>query len=357
MTMPALSFEQAEAFSHVTVMPGEVVHALAPKPGGVYVDATAGGGGHSLALLEACPEARIVAFDRDPAAVSATRERLARFGERATVVHASFDRIPETLAELRLATIDGLCADLGISSQQLSSHERGMSFRLEGPLDMRMDPTRGETARELVERLSQDELADVIFQLGEERRSRRVARCVKQALSAGELETTLDLRRAVVRAVGPRRVGGIDPATRTFQALRMAVNGELDQLRTLLELAQSLVRPGGIAAFISFHSLEDRLVKRALLDRSVWRRLTTKPIVPSEAEQAQNPRARSAKLRAAERCADSASVSEPPESSEGESMPDWYGAGQRFAPRARAHEDELEFHDDGDGGSGSEEAS
>jgi 16S rRNA (cytosine1402-N4)-methyltransferase len=326
-------------------MPSEVVHALAPKPGGVYVDATAGGGGHSLALLEACPDARLIAFDRDPAAVQAARARLAQFGERASVVHASFDAIPEVLAELKLLTVDGLCADLGISSHQLASQERGMSFRLEGPLDMRMDPTRGETARELIERLSQDELADVIFQLGEERRSRRVARCVKQALASGELETTLDLRRAVVRAVGPRRVGGIDPATRTFQALRMAVNGELDQLRTLLELVQGLVRPGGIAAFISFHSLEDRLVKRALLDRSVWRRLTTKPVIPSDAEQAQNPRARSAKLRAAERAADSASASEPPESGDESAMPDWYGTGQSRPPHA--HSDESEFHQDG----------
>ena len=176
-----------------------------------------------------------------------------------------------------------------------------MSFRTEGPLDMRMDPDGDETARQLIERVSQDELADLIYTYGEERRSRRVARCIKQALERGELETTLDLRRAVVRAVGPRRVGGIDPATRTFQALRIAVNGELDQLKELLALAARVVAPGGIATFISFHSLEDRLVKRALRERSTWRALTKKPVVASAAEQADNPRARSAKLRAAER--------------------------------------------------------
>ena len=176
-----------------------------------------------------------------------------------------------------------------------------MSFRLEGPLDMRMDQQSGEGARELIERLSQDELADLIYQFGEERRSRRVARCIKQALADGELDTTIDLRRAVVRAVGPLRVGGIDPATRTFQALRIAVNGEFDQLRALLQLAPSIVSPGGRAAYISFHSLEDRMIKRALLDRRIWERLSAKPVLASDAERARNPRARSAKLRAAVR--------------------------------------------------------
>jgi 16S rRNA (cytosine1402-N4)-methyltransferase len=188
-----------------------------------------------------------------------------------------------------------------LSSQQLADAERGMSFRSSGPLDMRMDPTRGETALELIERLSQDELANVIYELGEERRSRRVARCIKQAFEAGELKDTLELRRAVVRAVGPRRLGGVDPATRTFQALRIAVNGELDQLVSLLGVAKSLLAPGGIAAIISFHSLEDRLVKRAFLDRSSWHRLNKKPVLAGETELAENPRARSAKLRAAMR--------------------------------------------------------
>ncbi|HMJ11241.1 MAG TPA: 16S rRNA (cytosine(1402)-N(4))-methyltransferase RsmH [Polyangiaceae bacterium] len=340
--MPAFFLEHPLSFTHVTVMPAEVVQALNAQPGGVYVDATAGGGGHSLALLQACPEARVIAFDRDPMAVEAARARLTEFGERATVVHAAFDGIARELAEMRLASIDGLIADLGISSEQLARGDRGMSFRLEGPIDMRMDPTSGETARELIERVSQDELADVLFQMGEERRSRRVARCIKQALEAGELETTVDLRRAVVRAVGPRRVGGIDPATRTFQALRVAVNGELDQLAGLLAMARELVRPGGAVAFISFHSLEDRLVKRALVDRSVWQRQSNKPVLPGEAEQAQNPRARSAKLRAALRVENTEGESDEPESDRGEAL-NWYGA--RGARGENAGEN-AEFHSD-----------
>ncbi|MGE0328516.1 MAG: 16S rRNA (cytosine(1402)-N(4))-methyltransferase, partial [Polyangiaceae bacterium] len=157
---------------------------------------------------------------------------------------------------------------------------------------------------ELIESLSQDELADVIYQLGEERRSRRVARCIKQAEEAGELVTTADLRRAVVRAVGPRRVGGVDPATKTFQALRIAVNDELGQLKSLMALASRVVKPGGLAAFISFHSLEDRIVKRAFMERETWERLTKKPLLPTDEERTQNPRARSAKLRVARRIDD-----------------------------------------------------
>ena len=302
MTMAAIDFEAEPVFAHVSVMPGEVVEALDPSRGGVFVDATAGGAGHSAALLAAGgPELRLIACDRDPLAVRTAQSRLAQFGQRALCVHASFDQIPERLAALGITQVDGILADLGLSSQQLADAERGMSFRSSGPLDMRMDPTRGETALELIERLSQDELANVIYELGEERRSRRVARCIKQAFEAGELKDTLELRRAVVRAVGPRRLGGVDPATRTFQALRIAVNGELDQLVSLLGVAKNLLAPGGIAAIISFHSLEDRLVKRAFLDRSSWHRLNKKPVLAGETELAENPRARSAKLRAAMR--------------------------------------------------------
>jgi len=301
MTMAALDFEAEPVFAHVSVMPGEVVEALDPSRGGVFVDATAGGAGHSAALLAASSELRLIACDRDPLAVRTAQSRLAQFGERAQCVHASFDQIPERLAALGITKIDGILADLGLSSQQLADADRGMSFRSSGPLDMRMDPTRGETALELIERLSQDELANVIYELGEERRSRRVARCIKQAFEAGELKDTLELRRAVVRAVGPRRLGGVDPATRTFQALRIAVNGEIDQLVSLLGIAKDLLVPGGIAAIISFHSLEDRLVKRAFLDRSSWHRLNKKPVLAGETELAENPRARSAKLRAAMR--------------------------------------------------------
>jgi 16S rRNA (cytosine1402-N4)-methyltransferase len=178
---------------------------------------------------------------------------------------------------------------------------------------MRMDPTRGLTARELIEGWNADELADVIYQYGEERRSRRIARCIKQAADAGELASTSDLRRAVVRAAGPRRVGGIDPATRTFQALRIAVNRELDQLESLLDFARHRLRPGGVAVLVSFHSLEDRLVKRAFLEAECWERLTRKPVAAGETEQAENPRARSAKLRAARRRASEAEPTPPEE--------------------------------------------
>jgi 16S rRNA (cytosine1402-N4)-methyltransferase len=300
--MPLPFFDEVPpSFTHVSVMPAEVVRLLEPHSGGVYLDATAGGGGHSRAILEACPTARVVALDRDPKAVAAAELRLADFGERARVLHADFADVERLLIEHGISALDGLVADLGVSSEQLGDALRGMSFRSEGPLDMRMDPTRGETARSLIERLDSDELADVIYTLGDERRSRRVARCIKQALEQGELETTLDLRRAVVRAVGPRRVGGIDPATRTFQALRMAVNAEIDQLKALLVALPRLIAPGGVAVILSFHSHEDRLVKRAFLNRESWQRLTPKPVIASDEEQSNNPRARSAKLRAARR--------------------------------------------------------
>ena len=301
MTIVAATTDETREYEHVTVMASEVVHALAPERGGLYLDMTAGGGGHSAAILAASNDARVIAFDRDERAVAAARERLGEFGERAMVVHASFSEVGAWLESARVESVQGLVADLGVSSEQLGDPERGMSFRFEGPLDMRMDTTRGESARELIQRVSQEALANLIYEYGEERRSRRVAACIKQALAAGELETTLDLRRAVVRAVGPRRIGGIDPATRTFQALRIAVNRELDELGQLLDAAWHWLAPGGIATFISFHSLEDRMVKRALLDRERWERLGKKPVIASEAEQAKNPRSRSAKLRAAKK--------------------------------------------------------
>jgi 16S rRNA (cytosine1402-N4)-methyltransferase len=218
-----------------------------------------------------------------------------------TFVHGRFSELRERLAALGIEKVDGIVADLGVSSMQLDAAARGMSFRAEGPIDMRMDPTSDATALDLIDRLDDDELADVIFRLGEEKRSRRVARCIKQARAAGELVTTLDLRRAVVRAVGPARIGGVDPATRTFQALRIAVNAELDELAAILAQAETLVVPGGVVAVIAFHSLEDRIVKRALKSRTAWEQLTKKPVVPSDEESSDNPRARSAKLRAARR--------------------------------------------------------
>jgi 16S rRNA (cytosine1402-N4)-methyltransferase len=217
-----------------------------------------------------------------------------------TLLHSAFSNVREQLDALGIGRVDGLVADLGVSSPQLEDATRGMSFRREGPIDMRMDTDSGETALELIDRLADDELADVIYQYGDERRSRRIARSIKKALAAGELRTTLDLRRAIVRAVGPARVGGIDPATRTFQAIRIAVNGELDELERLLVALAEVVVEGGVAAVVSFHSLEDRLVKRAFATDG-WSRLSKKPLVPCDEECDQNPRARSAKLRAARR--------------------------------------------------------
>jgi 16S rRNA (cytosine1402-N4)-methyltransferase len=285
---------------HVTVLRAEVVEALRLREGGVYLDATLGAGGHAEAILEV-PGTRVIGLDRDTSALALAKARLERFGDRVELVHGRFAELDQHLATLGRGTVDGLVADLGLSSMQLDDATRGMSFRSEGPIDMRMDPTQGETALDLIDRLGDDDLADVIYRYGEERRSRRVARCIKQARENDELHTTLDLRRAVVRAVGPARIGGVDPATRTFQALRIAVNAELTELEQLLAGMASVVAVGGIVAVISFHSLEDRLVKRALRERDKWRPLTKKPVVPSDAEMSENPRARSAKLRAAER--------------------------------------------------------
>jgi 16S rRNA (cytosine1402-N4)-methyltransferase len=285
---------------HVSVLLRETIELLGPRGGGLYVDATLGLGGHAEAVL-AVPGTRLIGLDRDERALAHARERLARFGDRVTFVHGRFGEVESLLAGLGVAGVDGLLADVGVSSMQIDDASRGMSFRAEGPLDMRMDPSSGQTALELIDSLDDDALADVIYRFGEERRSRRVSRCIKQARAAGELHTTLDLRRAVVRAVGPARIGGVDPATRTFQALRIAVNGELEELVALLDAAKRVVVPGGVVAVIAFHSLEDRIVKRALRDRTAWAPLTKKPLGASDEEIADNPRARSAKLRAARR--------------------------------------------------------
>ena len=293
-------------FEHTTVMRDEVVSALLPRPGGTYVDATLGASGHTVALLEAEPRARLIGIDRDPAAIAAAQERLAPVADRATLVRGTFAQVRDHLDALGIARVDGIVADLGVSSPQLDDPLRGMSFRREGPIDMRMDPESGETALELIERLADDELADIVYRYGDERRSRRIARSIKKAFDAGELRTTLDLRRAVVRAVGPARVGGVDPATRTFQALRIAVNRELEELEQLLAILPEVVAEGGVAVVIAFHSLEDRLVKHAFAGDG-WVPLTKKPQMASEEECAQNPRARSAKLRAARRVTEGAS--------------------------------------------------
>ncbi len=292
----------AGAFSHRTVMLAETLEALDPRAGRVYADATLGGGGHAEGILErSAPDGRLVGIDRDTEALEAAGRRLARFGARVTLVHGAFAELGRVLSGAGVPRVHGLVADLGVSSPQLDRAERGFSFRAEGPLDMRMDPSAGETALELIARLGERELADVLYQLGEERKSRPIARSIKRSYEAGELETTEDLRRAVVRAIGPRRSGGVDPATRTFQALRIAVNDELGQLDALLAQLPEVLEDGGVAAIISFHSLEDRRVKQRFRGDPALEPLTKRPRVAGEDEQRENPRARSAKLRAARR--------------------------------------------------------
>jgi 16S rRNA (cytosine1402-N4)-methyltransferase len=287
-------------FAHITVLLRETVDGVLPGPGKLFVDATLGGGGHSEALLEASgPDGRLIGIDRDPAALVAAGERLARFGDRVRLVHGTFGETARVVRELGETAVDGIIADLGVSSPQLDHDERGFSFARSGPLDMRMNP-EDEPLSELLERLSVDELANVLYELGDERKSRAIARSIKAALELGELHTTEDLRRTVVRVLGPKR-GGIDPATRTFQALRMAVNAELPQLESLLSTGPDLLVPGGRMAIISFHSGEDRLVKHTFRDDSRLRPLVKRPIEASEEEAASNPRARSAKLRICER--------------------------------------------------------
>jgi 16S rRNA (cytosine1402-N4)-methyltransferase len=290
------------SFHHLTVLREETVDALEPKSGGVYADVTLGGGGHTELLLEkSAPEGRVIGVDRDERALAAARERLSRFGERATLVKGEAGALPQVLESLGITYVNGVMADLGVSSPQLDDAGRGFSFRFSGPLDMRMDPSRGETAKELCERLDETELANVIFQYGDERKSRPIARSIKRAIDENALETTDDLRAAVHRVIRPKHGQRIDPATRTFQALRIAVNDELGQLEALLACLPEVLADGGIASIISFHSLEDRLVKNAFRDDPRMERLTKKPVIASDAEAARNPRARSAKLRAARR--------------------------------------------------------
>jgi 16S rRNA (cytosine1402-N4)-methyltransferase len=290
-------------FVHRTVMRDEVVRALAPRAGGRYLDLTLGGGGHAEAILEAsAPDGILIGIDRDPAARDAARARLACFGARVSVIEGRMSEARSVLDALGVDAVDGLVADLGVSSPQLDEASRGMSFRAEGPLDMRMDPTRGMTAKELLASLDERSLADLLYELGEERASRAIARSIVRARDEGKLESTTDLAKAVYRVLGPpRRGGGLDPATRTFQALRIAVNDELAELDALLEALPSILRVGGVAAIIAFHSLEDRRVKWAFRGDTRLEPLYKKPVEASELEQRENPRSRSAKLRAARR--------------------------------------------------------
>ena len=303
---------------HRPVLLLETVGLLAPERGGLFVDATLGLGGHSEAILSASNETRVLGLDRDREALRLATQRLARFGSRFRAAHANFRDIARVLEEADERHVSGVLADLGVSSLQFDTPERGFSFRHEAPLDMRMDASgEDETAAELLESLPEEEIANILYEYGEERKSRRIARWIVERRERGEpLRTTTELAELVARAVGHRRGERIHPATRTFQALRIAVNAELEGLGEFIETAVDLLQAQGRLAVISFHSLEDRTVKRAMRKLSGYcecdkrkpvcecgaRRaveiLTRRPLTAGDEELEENPRARSAKLRA-----------------------------------------------------------
>ena len=289
---------------HAPVMVAEALRWLEPARGGVFVDCTLGLGGHSQALLEG-GASRVIAIDRDTEAIAMARERLDAYGDRVDIAHANYRDLGAVLDARGLAAVDGVLADLGVSSLQLDAVERGFSFRGDAPLDMRMDRSQGPTAADRLRDVSEGELADVIYQYGEERHSRRIARALIRARDERPVSTTGELAAIVRRSVPHRGYQRIDPATRTFQALRIWVNGELEGLDRFVRDAVLRLRAGARLVVIAFHSLEDRIVKHTLraLDREAGtvRVLTARPEIAGEDEIARNPRARSAKLRAAER--------------------------------------------------------
>jgi 16S rRNA (cytosine1402-N4)-methyltransferase len=288
-----------DASQHVPVLADEVLQWLRPLPGQTFVDGTLGGGGHTRLLAEAVgDEGRVIAVDRDVAAV----ERfVAAAPANVRALQASYAQLPAILEQLEVRPVDGILLDLGLSSDQLADASRGFSFTSDGPLDLRFDTTEGEPAWRLVARLDERRLADVIYEYGEERFSRRIARKIVERRRERPIRTAAELAELVRRCVPRPRHAKIDPATRTFQALRIAVNGELDELDAALRDLPGCLAAGGRLAIISFHSLEDRRVKNSFRDDERLAVLTKKPIRPSESETAQNPRARSAKLRVAER--------------------------------------------------------
>jgi 16S rRNA (cytosine1402-N4)-methyltransferase len=305
--------------NHRPVLLRETIESLAVKRGGLFVDCTVGLGGHSEAILQTSPDAQVLGIDRDEEALRLARERLAEFGGRFRAVRADFRELTRVLATAEVKAVRGILADLGVSSLQLDSPSRGFSFRHEAPLDMRMDMSSGETAAELLGRLSEVEIARLIFEYGEERHSRRIARRIVARREAGEpVTSTTELAKLVERAIGGKK-RRIHPATRTFQALRIAVNRELEGLDQFVADAFDALEPHGRLAVISFHSLEDRIIKRTLLKlsgrcqcpprlpqcacgaRKAIEILTRRPLIPTEDETAENPRARSAKLRIAAR--------------------------------------------------------
>jgi len=281
-------------FSHVPVLPQEVVEGLAVHPGGHYLDATVGGGGHSRLILATASDVKVTALDQDQWAIAAAQKNLAEFGDRVQFHHTNFAAFdPKNLK------FDGILADLGVSSTQFDVAERGFSFRHTAPLDMRMDQRQALTAADIINHWEEVKLANTFYTYGEERLSRRIAR---QIVEQRPFETTTELAEAIARCVPKAyRYGRIHPATRVFQALRIAVNQELDVLETFLAKAPTWLNPGGRLVVISFHSLEDRIVKHRLRENELVRVLTKKPILPTDAEMEENSRSRSAKLRIAER--------------------------------------------------------
>ena len=305
---------------HVPVLAREVVDALRPRDGGRYLDGTFGAGGYTSAMLDRA-ECQVIAIDRDPDAIAAGQAMAERYAPRLRLIEGRFGDMAELLSAEGVDEVDGVALDLGVSSMQFDQAERGFSFRASGPLDMRMDK-RGPSAADLVNEADEAEIADILWRYGEERRSRRVARAIVEARKLKRIETTGELAEIVRRAVGPQGRDESDPATRTFQALRIAVNDELGELERGLAAAEQVLAPGGRLAVVSFHSLEDRAVKdfvRARAGRTPGpsrhappreaartaslKDLTRKPVVPSAQEIAANPRARSARLRVAEKVA------------------------------------------------------
>jgi 16S rRNA (cytosine1402-N4)-methyltransferase len=290
---------------HEPVMVAEVLEHLEPSRGGVFVDCTLGLGGHSRALLEG-GASRLIGVDRDPAALELARAALSEFGDRVELVHSDYRRIDELLDARGIAQVDGVLADLGVSSMQLDAPGRGFSFRRDEPLDMRMDTSAGPTAAEAIRDADERTLADVIYEFGEERHARRIARSVMEHKKRAPIETTGQFADIVRRAIPRKGYMRIDPATRTFQAIRIWVNRELEGLDAFLLHAARRLSPGGRLAVITFHSLEDRIVKHTLRSLQAAGEVgltvrTKRPLVPTEVEVERNPRARSAKLRAAER--------------------------------------------------------
>jgi 16S rRNA (cytosine1402-N4)-methyltransferase len=291
---------------HTPVLLKEVVNQLQPRSGSLYVDCTVGGGGHAREILRACgPAGQLIGLDWDEEAIAAAREKLSEFGARVQLVRANFVELDRVLMSLGMTAVDGVVFDLGVSSRQFDEPTRGFSFQREGPLDMRMSRQLGATARDVLRTASVEELARIFRVYGEERRARAIAREIDRARVRQPIETTTQLARLVERVLGPKR-SATHPATRVFQALRIYVNNELENLRRGLEVATRSLKSGGRVAVISFHSLEDRIVKWFFIEQSrsetpPLRIVTRKLITPTDEEISENPRARSAKLRVAEK--------------------------------------------------------